>query len=135
MKNSALTRAVITNTFLPPEKQIDKIEVLVARIIADALDAVFEDTSVSDLRRREPGRRVWRVVTRPLDRRAASRPFAAGALCHARKPSSPIPAAWSGRRRTASVTRSLGVVYGNGVGPITVSVERRSAHGFRGRPA
>ena len=47
----------ITNTLpLPPEKQIDKIEVLsVAKIIADAIDAVFEDTSVSrDLRRREP---------------------------------------------------------------------------------
>ena len=42
---------VITNTLpLPPEKQIDKIEVLsVAPIIADALDAVFEDTSVSEI--------------------------------------------------------------------------------------
>ena len=41
----------ITNTLpLPPEKQIDKIEVLsVARIIADALDAVFEDTRVSEI--------------------------------------------------------------------------------------
>ena len=35
---------------LPPEKQIDKIEVLsVAPIIADAIDAVFEDTSVSEI--------------------------------------------------------------------------------------
>ena len=34
----------------PPEKQIDKLEVLsVAQIIADALDAVFEDTSVSEI--------------------------------------------------------------------------------------
>ena len=33
-----------------PEKQIDKIEVLsVAKIIADAIDAVFEDTSVSEI--------------------------------------------------------------------------------------
>jgi ribose-phosphate pyrophosphokinase len=51
LKNSAISRVVITNTVpLPAEKQIDKIEVLsVARIIADALDAVFEDTSVSDI--------------------------------------------------------------------------------------
>jgi ribose-phosphate pyrophosphokinase len=51
LKNSAISRVVITNTIpLPPEKQIDKIEVLsVAKIIADALDAVFEDTSVSDI--------------------------------------------------------------------------------------
>jgi ribose-phosphate pyrophosphokinase len=42
---------VITNTLpLPPEKQFDKIEVLsVAQIIADALNAVFEDTSVSEI--------------------------------------------------------------------------------------
>ena len=40
------------------EKQIDKIEVLsVAGVIADAIDAVFEDTSVRDLRRRQPGLR------------------------------------------------------------------------------
>jgi ribose-phosphate pyrophosphokinase len=51
LKNSQITRVVITNTVpLPPEKQIDKIEVLsVAGIIADALDAVFEDTSVSEI--------------------------------------------------------------------------------------
>jgi ribose-phosphate pyrophosphokinase len=51
LKNSNITRVVITNTLpLPPEKQIDKIEVLsVAKIIADALDAVFEDTSVSEI--------------------------------------------------------------------------------------
>jgi ribose-phosphate pyrophosphokinase len=51
LKNSSISRVVITNTLpLPPEKQIDKIEVLsVARIIADALDAVFEDTSVSEI--------------------------------------------------------------------------------------
>ncbi len=51
LKNSSISRVVITNTLpLPPEKQLDKIEVLsVAGIIADALDAVFEDTSVSEI--------------------------------------------------------------------------------------
>jgi ribose-phosphate pyrophosphokinase len=51
LKNSRVSRVVITDTLpLPPEKQIDKIEVLsVAPIIADAIDAVFEDTSVSEI--------------------------------------------------------------------------------------
>jgi ribose-phosphate pyrophosphokinase len=51
LKNSPIARVVITNTLpLPSEKQFDKVEVLsVARIIADALDAVFEDTSVSEI--------------------------------------------------------------------------------------
>ena len=51
LKNAPIDRVVITNTLpLPPEKQLDKIEVLsVARIIADALNAVFEDTSVSEI--------------------------------------------------------------------------------------
>lgn len=51
IKNSVLEKVVITNTLpLPPDKQIDKIEVLSAAvIIADAIDAVFEDTSVSDI--------------------------------------------------------------------------------------
>ncbi len=51
LKNSVIEKIVITNTVpLPPEKQLDKIEVLsVAKVIADALDAVFEDTSVSDI--------------------------------------------------------------------------------------
>jgi ribose-phosphate pyrophosphokinase len=51
LKNSFLDRVVITNTVpLPPEKRLDKIEVLsVAPIIAQALDAVFEDTSVSEI--------------------------------------------------------------------------------------
>src|SRR6476661_6010856 len=45
LKNSPVARIVLTNTLpLPPEKQIDKIEVLsVAPIIADALNAVFDD--------------------------------------------------------------------------------------------
>jgi ribose-phosphate pyrophosphokinase len=51
LKNSVIGRVVVTDTLpMPPEKQIDKIEVLsVARIIADAIDAVFEDTSVSEI--------------------------------------------------------------------------------------
>ena len=51
LKNSVISKVVVTNTLpLPPEKAIDKIEVLsVARIIADAIDAVFEDTSVSEI--------------------------------------------------------------------------------------
>jgi ribose-phosphate pyrophosphokinase len=51
LKNSVITKVVITNTLpLPPEKQIDKIEVLsTAGIISDAIDAVFEDTSVSEI--------------------------------------------------------------------------------------
>ena len=51
LKNSRIARVVVTNTLpLPPEKAIDKIEVLsVASLIADAIDAVFEDTSVSEI--------------------------------------------------------------------------------------
>ena len=51
LQNSCISKVVMTNTLpLPPHKQIDKIEVLsVAGIIADAIDAVFEDTSVSEI--------------------------------------------------------------------------------------
>jgi len=51
LKNSPLQRIVLTNTLpLPSEKQLDKIEVLsVAPLIAEALGAVFDDTSVSDI--------------------------------------------------------------------------------------
>jgi ribose-phosphate pyrophosphokinase len=51
LKNSVISKVVATNTLpLPPEKQFDKLEVLsVAGIIADAIDAVFEDTSVSEI--------------------------------------------------------------------------------------
>jgi ribose-phosphate pyrophosphokinase len=51
LKNSVISRVVITDTLpLPLDRHIDKIEVLsVAEIIADALDAVFEDTSVSEI--------------------------------------------------------------------------------------
>jgi ribose-phosphate pyrophosphokinase len=51
LKNSCMSRIVITDTVpIESEKVIDKVEVLsVARIIADAIDAVFEDTSVSEI--------------------------------------------------------------------------------------
>jgi ribose-phosphate pyrophosphokinase len=51
LKNSVLTKVVITNTLpLPSEKQIDKIEVLsIAPLVADAISAVFEDESVSEI--------------------------------------------------------------------------------------
>ena len=51
IKNSVMRKVVITNTLpLPSEKQIDKIEVLsIAPVIADAISAVFEDTSVSEI--------------------------------------------------------------------------------------
>ncbi len=51
LKKSSISRVVLTNTIpLAKEKRIDRIEVLsVAKIIADALAAVFEETSVSEL--------------------------------------------------------------------------------------
>jgi ribose-phosphate pyrophosphokinase len=51
LKNSKIGRLVVTDTLpLPAEKQWPGIEVLsVARILADAIDAVFEDTSVSEI--------------------------------------------------------------------------------------
>jgi ribose-phosphate pyrophosphokinase len=51
LKNSQISRVVVTDTLpLPPEKQIDKIEVVsVAKVFADAVDAVFEDGSVSEI--------------------------------------------------------------------------------------
>lgn len=51
IKNSVISKLVITDTLpLPPEKQIDKIEVVsVAGIIAAAIDAVFSGTSVSEI--------------------------------------------------------------------------------------
>jgi ribose-phosphate pyrophosphokinase len=51
LKNSVISKVVVTDTLpLPPEKQFDKLEVLsVAGIIADAIGAVFEDTSVSEI--------------------------------------------------------------------------------------
>ena len=51
LKNSVLEKVVLTNTLpLPPEKQIDKIEVLsIAPLVADAISAVFGDESVSEI--------------------------------------------------------------------------------------
>jgi ribose-phosphate pyrophosphokinase len=51
LKSSVLTKVVVTDTLPVAEEQvIDKLEVLsVATIIADAIDAVFEDTSVSEI--------------------------------------------------------------------------------------
>ncbi|MDQ3680087.1 MAG: ribose-phosphate diphosphokinase [Actinomycetota bacterium] len=51
LKNSAITKVLVTDTVpLPSEKCIDKIEILsVAGVVADAIDAVFEDTSVSEI--------------------------------------------------------------------------------------
>lgn len=51
LKNSSIEKVVITNTLpLPPEKQIDKIEVLsIAPLVADAISAVFGDESVSEI--------------------------------------------------------------------------------------
>ena len=51
LKNSSIERVVLTNTLpLPPEKQLPQIEVLsIASLIAEALSAVFDDTSVSEI--------------------------------------------------------------------------------------
>ena len=51
LEKSVISRVVLTNTLpLPKEKQSAKCEVLsVAKILADALAAVFDETSVSDL--------------------------------------------------------------------------------------
>ncbi|MBV9412279.1 MAG: ribose-phosphate diphosphokinase [Acidimicrobiia bacterium] len=51
LKNSSISKVIVTNTLpLDDDRLFDKIEVLsVAQIVADALDAVFEDTSVSEI--------------------------------------------------------------------------------------
>jgi ribose-phosphate pyrophosphokinase len=51
IKNSVITKVVVTNTLpLPTEKQIDKIEVLsIAKVLAETIDAVFEDKSVGEI--------------------------------------------------------------------------------------
>jgi len=51
LTKSPISRVVLTNTLpLSAEKHFDKVEVLsVAKIIADALAAVFDETSVSEL--------------------------------------------------------------------------------------
>jgi ribose-phosphate pyrophosphokinase len=51
LKNAPIDEVVVTNTLpLPEEKRLDKIVVLsIAAILADAIRAVFEDASVSEL--------------------------------------------------------------------------------------
>jgi len=51
LKNSPIERVVLTNTLpLPADKQIPQIEVLsIAPLIAEALTAVFDDSSVSEI--------------------------------------------------------------------------------------
>ena len=51
LEKSPLSRVVVTNTLpLAEHRRIAKLEVLsVAKVIADAIDAVFEDTSVSEI--------------------------------------------------------------------------------------
>ena len=51
LKNSVLSRVIVTNTLsIADDQRFDKLEVLsVAQIIADAIAAVFEDTSVSEI--------------------------------------------------------------------------------------
>jgi ribose-phosphate pyrophosphokinase len=51
LKNSVIDEIVVTNTLpITPDKQLDKVVVLsIADILADAVRAVFEDESVSDL--------------------------------------------------------------------------------------
>jgi ribose-phosphate pyrophosphokinase len=51
LKNSSIERVILTNTLpLPPDKQLPQIEVLsIAPLIAEALSAVFDDTSVSEI--------------------------------------------------------------------------------------
>jgi ribose-phosphate pyrophosphokinase len=51
LKNSIISKVVLTNTVpFPQGQELDKIEIVsVAKVIADAIDAVFEDTSVSEI--------------------------------------------------------------------------------------
>ncbi|MGH9090350.1 MAG: ribose-phosphate diphosphokinase [Acidimicrobiales bacterium] len=51
LKAAPVSRVVVTDTLpVAEDRVIDKVEVLsVAKIIADAIDAVFEDTSVSEI--------------------------------------------------------------------------------------
>ena len=51
LKNSVIRKVIVTDTLpMPPEKAIDKLEIVsVAPIIASAIRAVFEDTSVSEI--------------------------------------------------------------------------------------
>ena len=51
LEKAPLSRVVVTDTLpIAPERRIEKLAVLsVSKLIADAIDAVFEDTSVSEI--------------------------------------------------------------------------------------
>jgi ribose-phosphate pyrophosphokinase len=51
LKNSVISRLVVTDTVpIPDDKQLDKLEVLsIANLVGDAIEAIFEDKSVSEL--------------------------------------------------------------------------------------
>jgi ribose-phosphate pyrophosphokinase len=51
LEKSPLSRVVVTDTLpIASDRRIDKLAVLsVSKLIADAIDAVFEDTSVSEI--------------------------------------------------------------------------------------
>ncbi len=51
LRDAPIREVVLTNTLpIPGEKQFENLTVLsIAPIVAHALDAVFEDTSVSDI--------------------------------------------------------------------------------------
>jgi len=51
LKASPISRVIVTDTLpVPPERHFEGLEVLsVAPLLADAIDAVFEDTSVSEI--------------------------------------------------------------------------------------
>src|SRR3984957_10366772 len=51
LKAAVISRVIVTDTLpLPEGRRIDKVEVLsIASIIADAIEAVYEDTSVSEI--------------------------------------------------------------------------------------
>ena len=51
LKNAPIRQVVVSNTLpIPPEKHFDSLKVLsIASTVAEAIDAVFEDTSVSEI--------------------------------------------------------------------------------------
>lgn len=51
LRNAPIAKVVVTDTLpIPPAHMLEKLEIVsAAKIIADAIDAVFEDTSVSEL--------------------------------------------------------------------------------------
>jgi len=51
LKDAPIARVVVTNTVpLPADCNLDKVKVVsIAKVIADAIDAIFEDTSVSEI--------------------------------------------------------------------------------------